>query len=105
MKDEHENEQSKRSWLNLPNILIALVLLFLLVILVWNQNISEKILTTQDDELILATFTPAPTLEQEIIPSEFYSEPSNTSGILLGSVLLLVIVLGSALWKLKTIKK
>lgn len=102
MKDEHE--QSKRSWLNIPNILIAVVLLFLLVVLVWNQNISEKILSPQEEELIAATITPTPAVEQSI-PSEFYSEPSDTSGIIFGSIILLVIIFGSSLWKLRSIKK
>ncbi len=103
MKEEHE--QNKRSWFNIGNIFTAVLLLLLLVVLIWNQNITEKILFKQENAVALATITPTPVSSGQVIPSEFYSEPSETSGIIMGGVILLVIILGSSFWKLRTIKK
>ncbi len=101
---KEEPEHINRSWFNLTNILIAVVLLFLLVFLVWNQTISEKIFLKQEEGLI--TTTPLPTAFAETpIPSEFYSNPADTSGIIIGGVILLVIILGSSFWKMKSTKK
>jgi hypothetical protein len=99
-----ESEHTKRSWFNLTNILIAVVLLFLLIITIWNQTISEKLFIEQDLEgLITATPTESNTAIPPI-PSEFYSDPSDTFGIIIGGVVLLVVIFGSALWKMSSMK-
>lgn len=102
---KEEPEHINRSWFNLTNILIAIGLLFLLVFLIWNQTISEKIFLKQEEEGLITT-TPLPTAFAETpIPSEFYSNPVDTSGIIIGGVVLLVIIFGSAFWKMKNTKK
>ncbi|MGV8026700.1 MAG: hypothetical protein AB2L18_09105 [Anaerolineaceae bacterium] len=102
---KEEPEHINRSWFNLTNILIAVVLLFLLVFLIWNQTISEKIFLKQEEEGLM-TATPLPTAFAETpIPSEFYSQPEDTTGIIFAGVVILVIIFGSAFWKMKSTKK
>ena len=102
MKDE--SDKTTRNWFNLTNILIALVLVFLLVITIWNQSISEEMFTKDESEVLTESTPTEIVLELTPIPSEFYSEPADTSGIIIGSVVLLVIIFGSAYWKNRTIK-
>jgi len=97
---KEEPEHINRSWFNLTNILIAVVLIFLLVFLIWNQTISEKVFIKQEEGLMTAT--PLPTAFAETpIPSEFYSDPAETSGIIIAGVVLMVIIFGSAFWMMK----
>jgi len=97
---KEEPEHINRSWFNLTNILIAVVLIFLLVFLIWNQTISEKVFIKQEESLLTAT--PLPTVFAETpIPSEFYSDPAGTSGIIIAGVVLMVIIFGSAFWMMK----
>ncbi|NMB62918.1 MAG: hypothetical protein GYA18_11355 [Chloroflexi bacterium] len=102
MKDG--TDKIKRNWFNLTNIIITLVLLFLLVIIIWNQSISEKVFLKDENELITESVPTKIPVELTPIPSEFYSRPADTSGIIIGSTILLVIVFGSAYWKSRTIK-
>ncbi|MHB8806913.1 MAG: hypothetical protein ACYC59_04970 [Anaerolineaceae bacterium] len=102
---KEEPEHINRSWFNLTNILIAVVLLFLLVFLIWNQTISEKIFLKQAEESLMTT-TPLPTAFAETpIPSEFYSHPEDTLGIIIAGGVLMVIIFGSAFWKIRNIRK
>lgn len=102
MKDE--TDKTKRNWFNLTNIIIALALLSLLVITIWNQSISEKMFLKDETELITESVPTETPVELTPIPSEFYSKPADTSGIIWGSVVLLVIIFGSAYWKSRTLK-
>jgi capsular polysaccharide biosynthesis protein len=101
---KEEPEQNNRSWFNLPNILIAITLLLILVILVWNQSISDKIFMEEESVPLMATLTPTVTANPAI-PSEFFSTPANTSGIIVAAVILLAIIFSSALWKMRSVKK
>ncbi|HAF62272.1 MAG TPA: hypothetical protein DCK95_08100 [Anaerolineaceae bacterium] len=100
-----ENDHTHKSWLNLANIFIAIALIFILVIIIWNQSLSEKYFTSNDDMLETMALTPTVTpVELTPIPSEFYSDPADTSSILIAAVVLLVIVFGSSFWKIRSIK-
>lgn len=101
---KEEPEQNNRSWFNLPNILIAVTLLLILVILVWNQSISDKIFMEEESVPLMATLTPT-VIANPAIPSEFFSTPANTSGIIVAAVILLAIIFSSALWKMRSVKK
>lgn len=102
---KEEPEQNNRSWFNLPNILIAVTLLLILVILVWNQSISDKIFMEKEESVpLMATLTPTVTANPAI-PSEFFSTPANTSGIIVAAIILLTIIFSSALWKMRSVKK
>jgi uncharacterized membrane protein len=95
-----ENDHTNKSWLNPANILITLVLILILSIVIWNQSLSEKYFAPSDlQETIAATSTATPIIVTPI-PSEFYSDPADTSSILIAALVLLVIIFGSAFWKL-----
>ena len=97
---DHDN----KSWFNIPNLLITIAFIFLLVLTIWNQTISEELFARQE---MKETMEVTPSLlppEQSPIPSEFYSDPADTSGIITAAVVLLLIILGSAIWKLRTTK-
>jgi len=99
-----ENDHTNKSWLNLANILIAIALIFILVIIIWNPLLSEKYFTPND---MLETMALTPTVtpaELTPIPSEFYSDPADTSSILVAAMFLLVIIFGSSFWKLRSKK-
>lgn len=97
-----ENDHTQKSWLNPANILITIVLILILSIIIWNQSLSEKYFTPADlQETIVLTPTATP-VALTPIPSEFYSDPADTSSILIAAVVLLVIVFGSSFWKLRS---
>ncbi len=101
---KEEPEQTNRPWFNVTNILIAIILLFLLVFIVWNQSISEKIYLAEEERaLVMATSTPTAAANL-LIPAEFYSEPADTSGIILAGIILLMIVFISSFWKIRKLK-
>ncbi len=105
MKEESkQNKQANnRSWFNLPNILIALVLLFLLIFLIWNQSISEKLLLEHKTKEVRVAITPTATVGLRI-PSEFYSNPTAISGVITAAGVIVVIIFFSALWKIMSVK-
>lgn len=100
----NEIEKSKRSWFNIPNIIITIALLIILILMIWNQSISE-VLVTKADQVGELTITPTVSIGQLTpVSSEFHSDPTNTRGIISAGVLILLIVFASGFWKLRTTK-
>ena len=99
-----ENEHTNKSWLNPANILITVVLIFVLSIIIWNQSLSEKYFAPDDLQETIALTSTATPIALTPIPSEFYSDPADSSSILTAAVVLLVIIFGSSFWKLRSKK-
>jgi hypothetical protein len=85
----------------IPNVkndlrwILLLVIIFILIILAWPNPASGANLH-QD-----ATFSPDVTLTPTQIPAEFLSTPDQTSGIICGSVVLVLIVVGGTVTVLR----
>ncbi len=99
-----ENNQTTKSWLNPANILITIALILILSIIIWNQSLSEKYFTPVDMQATMALTPTVTPVTLTPIPSEFYSDPADTSSILFAALVLLLILFGSSLWKLRSKK-
>ena len=75
--------------------IVLLVLLFLIIVLAWPDPASGASLFQS------ATLTPNVTLTPTIIPQEFLSTPDQTSGIICGSVIIVLIIVGGTVGVLR----
>lgn len=84
---------------NLQNFIFILVVLIFAVSIFWSEpisriftgiNIKDRVAITPSATTLPGTPTP--------LPAEYLSEPSQTSGILLGVVLLAVIIIVGTIW-------
>ena len=97
---ESETNTSPRSWFTISNIVIAVAMIFLLSLTIWNESIAEALFI---EEASLPQLTAEPTdlqAAETAIPEEFYGDPASSSGIIMGVVFILIVVFGSAIWKL-----
>ena len=75
--------------------IVLLVIIFLLIILAWPDPASGAALYQA------ATVSPEATLTPTIIPAEFLSSADQTSGIICGSTVLVLIIVGGTVGVLR----
>lgn len=86
----------KPAWITWQSFLVILVIVFFVVVMIWSEPLS-KLITTPTKTLSPWRYTPTvkpgtPTP----IPVELQESPSQTNGIILGGVILvLIIVIGA----------
>ena len=96
---------SNKSIFTISNILIMIALIIVLVLIIWNQTFTNEIFLEPTQELH-KTATPATiAAEETLIPSEFYSEVTDTTGVIRGATLLLFIILSTSIWSILFRKK
>ncbi len=97
-KIKSEKSSRIRPERNLQNFIFILVVVIFAVSVIWSEpishlftglNITDKVAITPSATTLPGTPTP--------LPAEYLSEPNQTSGILLGVVLLSVIIIAGTL--------
>ncbi len=83
---------------NLQNLIFILVVIIFAVSVIWSEPISHLFtgLNIKDEVVITPSATTLPGTPTPL-PAEYLSEPNQTSGILMGVVLLAVIIIAGTL--------
>ena len=83
---------------NLQNFILVVVVVIFAVSVIWSEPISHIFtgIDIKDEEAITPSATTLPGTPTPL-PAEYLSEPNQTSGILLGVVLLAVIIIAGTL--------
>lgn len=83
---------------NLQNIIFILVVVIFAVSVIWSEPISHLFtgINLRDKAEVTPSATTLPGTPTPL-PAEYYSEPNQTSGILLGVVLLAIIIIAGTL--------
>ncbi len=89
----NKNRRTLKSLFNFQNLAFVVVIAIFVISVVWSEPISHLFSGIKlEDTQIISTATTMPGTPMPL-PLEYYSTPDQTSGILLGVMILVVIIL------------
>ncbi|HEY59729.1 MAG TPA: hypothetical protein G4N92_03435 [Anaerolineae bacterium] len=93
--DENNRKKKEVYWINIQNLFFLIVFLVFFITVVWSDQISMLVSEwKQQDYSITPTITTLPVTPTPL-PSEWLTAPTQTNGVIIGGLVLVLIVLVS----------